>query len=132
MPNKSCSLLIVSGKLFKRAISFLHLSSQRAVLFTEFVTYCLSATLDGHSSNAIAIVEPRFDCICMLSSGPIKILAPSICELKYTPSSFILRRPASENTWNPPESVRIGLSHTMNLCSPPRSLMILSPVLTCR
>ena len=30
----------------------------------------------------MAIVEPRLDWICMLSSGPMKIFAPSICEWK--------------------------------------------------
>ena len=38
--------------------------------------------VDGHSSNAMAIVDPRFDWICMLSSGPINILCPSICDWK--------------------------------------------------
>ena len=28
--------------------------------------------------DAIAIVEARFDCICILSSGPMKIFLPSI------------------------------------------------------
>ena len=45
---------------------------------------------------------------------------------------MILRNPASENTWNPPESVRIGLSQTMNLCSPPNFLIISSPGRTWR
>lgn len=34
----------------------------------------------------------------MLCSGPMKIFLPSTWELKYTPSSLIFRRPASENT----------------------------------
>ena len=51
-----------------------------------------------HSSKAMLISEPRFDWICMLSSGPMKILWPSMCEAKYTPSSLIRRRLASENT----------------------------------
>ena len=36
-----------------------------------------------------------------------------------TPSSSITRRSASETTWKPPESVRIGPSQPMNRCSPP-------------
>ena len=67
------------------------------------------------------------DWIRMLSSGPMKIFFPSMWEWKYTPSSLILRSPARENTWNPPESVRIGLSQDMNLCRPPRSRITLSP-----
>ena len=34
---------------------------------------------------------------------------------KCTPSSLILRSFARENTWNPPESVRIGRSQFINL-----------------
>ena len=94
--------------------------------------YCLDATLEGHSSKAIAIVEAKFDWICILSSGPIKIFLPSTCELKYTPSSFIFLSPARENTWNPPESVRMGLSQFINLWRPPNFLTTLSPGLTWR
>ena len=78
------------------------------------------------------MVEARLDWICILCSGPIKIFLPSIWELKYTPSSFILLSPASENTWNPPESVRIGLSHTINLWRPPSFFTTSSPGLTWR
>ncbi len=63
-----------------------------------------------HSSNAIAISEPRFDWMRMLSSGPMNICRPSTWELKFTPSSVILRSFASENIWNPPLSVSIGPS----------------------
>ena len=45
----------------------------------------------------------------MLSSGPRNTLLPSTGEAKVTPCSVILRWWASENTWKPPESVRIGL-----------------------
>ena len=63
----------------------------------------------------MAIVEARFDWICMLSSGPMKILCPSMWDRKVTPSSLIFRRSARENTWNPPESVRIGRSQFISL-----------------
>ena len=132
MPNRSCSLLTVSGNAFSLAISFLHRSSHLVVRATEFSTYLRSATLDGHSSNAMAMVEPKLDWICMLSSGPMKILRPSMWELKYTPSSLIFLILARENTWKPPESVKIGRSQFMNLWSPPNSLISLSPVRTCR
>ena len=62
---------------------------------------------------------PRLDWICMDSSGPMKILCPSMWEAKVTPSSRIFRKEARENTWNPPESVRMGPSQSMNLWSPP-------------
>ena len=51
-----------------------------------------------HSSNAMAMVEARCDWICMLSSGPMKMRLPSMCDEKLTPSSVILRSLASENT----------------------------------
>ena len=46
---------------------------------------------------------------------------PSRCERKVTPSSVILRSSASDMTWKPPESVRIGPFQPMNACSPPSS-----------
>ena len=60
--------------------------------------YPRSATDDGHSSNAIAIVEASLDWMRMLLSGDIKMRAPSICEAKATPSSVMLRSCASEKT----------------------------------
>ena len=36
-----------------------------------------------------------------------------------TPSSSTTRRSPSDTTWNPPESVRMGRSQSMNRCSPP-------------
>ena len=44
-----------------QAISVLHRASHLVVLSTEFCTYSLSARLLGHSSNAMAMVDPRFD-----------------------------------------------------------------------
>ena len=40
---------------------------------------------------------PRLDWICMDSSGPMKILCPSMWEAKVTPSSRIFRKGAREN-----------------------------------
>ena len=70
---------------------------------------------------------PRLDWICMDSSGPMKIFRPSMWEEKVTPSSLIFRRDARENTWNPPESVRMGPSQFMNLWRPPICRTIWSP-----
>ena len=123
---------MVSSRLLSLFISSLQRLSHLVVLSTEFLIYFSSAVLGAHSSNAIAIVEAKLDCICILCSGPIKILRPSTWELKYTPSSLIFLKPASENTWKPPESVRIGLSHTINLCRPPIFLTTSSPGLTWR
>ena len=38
----------------------------------------------------------------------------------------------NENTWNPPESVKIGLSQFINLCNPPIFATTLSLGLKCR
>ena len=61
-------------RLLSLFISFLQRSSHLVVRSTEFCTYSLLATLLGHSSKAMAMVEPKLDWICILSSGPIKIL----------------------------------------------------------
>ena len=50
----------------------------------------------------------------MDSSGPMNCLEPSRWLWNVTPSSFIFRMPARENTWNPPLSVRIGPFQPMN------------------
>ena len=80
----------------------------------------------------MAMSLPRLDWICMDSSGPMKILCPSMWEAKVTPSSRIFRKEARENTWNPPESVRMGPSQSMNLWSPPICRTIWSPGRRCR
>ena len=61
IPKLASSLFTVSGSAFSRAFSALQRFSQRVVRSTEFVIYFLSATLDWHSSNAIAIVDARLD-----------------------------------------------------------------------
>ena len=57
--------------------------------------------------------EPMTRCISIDSFGPRKNSWPSMWELKRHPSSVILRIRASEKTWKPPESVRIGPSQPM-------------------
>ena len=52
--------------------------------------------------------EPSAAWISMLSSGVSSIFEPSRWFWKRTPSSVILRSFASDQTWKPPESVRIG------------------------
>ncbi len=63
----------------------------------------------------------------MLRSGDRKWVEPSMWLWKVTPSSLILRSPARENTWKPPESVRMGPGQAMKACSPPRSRTSSSP-----
>lgn len=63
--------------------------------------------------------EPSRFWISTERSGVSTCFEPSICDWKVTPSSVSLRRLASDITWNPPESVRIGCGQFMNLCRPP-------------
>ncbi len=55
----------------------------------------------------------------MHRSGVSAWRLPSRCELNTTPSSSMRRRAASDITWKPPESVRIGPGHAMKRCRPP-------------
>ena len=50
---------IVYSMAFSLCISFLQRSSHLVVLSTDFCTYSCSAFADGHSSKAMAIVDPR-------------------------------------------------------------------------
>ncbi len=53
-------------------------------------------------------------------SGDSTWREPSIWLAKVTASSVTLAMLESDITWKPPESVRIGFSHRMKRCSPPR------------
>ena len=61
------------------------------------------------------------------SSGVRNNLSPLIGDANFTPSSLILRKSPSENTWKPPESVRIGPFQPMKRCSPPCAATTSSP-----
>ena len=50
-----------------------------------------------------------------------------MCDWNVTPLSSILRKVASDITWNPPESVRIAPGQFMNLCSPPNRAIRSAP-----
>ena len=63
----------------------------------------------------------------MARSGDRNSAWPSICDWNLTPSSLILRKAASDITWKPPLSVRIGRSQSMNLCRPPSRAMRSAP-----
>ncbi len=80
-----------------------------------------------HSSNAIMMSAPIVRWMSTTFSGVKKCFEPSMCERNIAPSSVSLRLSASENTWNPPLSVRIGRSQPLNLCSPPACSKMLSP-----
>ena len=68
-----------------------------------------SSTGQGvHSSSTMAMSAPKRRWISTARSGVSAWRVPSMWERKVTPSSSISRRPASDMTWKPPESVRIG------------------------
>ena len=52
--------------------------------------------------------EPSSAWISIARSGVSSTIAPSRCERNVTPFSSTLRSSASDMTWKPPESVRIG------------------------
>lgn len=60
-------------------------------------------------------------------SGLSIMYAPSKWFWKRTPSSVILRSLARDQTWNPPESVKIGRFQEENLCNPPICLIKAEP-----
>ena len=75
--------------------------------------------------------EPPLDLGDTLRGEPLGV--PSYTERKVTPSSSTPSSVSrSENTWNPPESVRIGPSHPENAWSPPSSSISSSPGRKCR
>ena len=80
MPNSIWCGLTVSGSEFKRVISARQRLSQRTVRSIDLRVYSRVEGLAMHSSKAIAMVEPRLDWMRMLSSGPMKILLPSMCD----------------------------------------------------
>src|SRR6476659_6163470 len=70
-------------------------------------------------SNATATSDPSASWTAIACSGVKRWSDPSRWLRNVAPSSSMTRRSPSETTWNPPESVRIGRSQAMNLCSPP-------------
>ena len=85
----------------------------------ESAVSCSVAGWAVHSSKIITMSEFNTRWMRIDSSGVSINLSPLIGEANRTPSSEILRMAPRLNTWNPPESVRIGASHAMNRCRPP-------------
>ena len=65
-------------------------------------------------------------------SGVNSCHEPSIWLWNLTPFSLIFLRPLRENTWNPPESVRMLRSQPQNVWSPPYFFRISVPGLRYR
>ncbi len=77
--------------------------------------------------------DPSRRCISATPSGVKRSSEPSYTERKRTPSSSSPRIVSrSENTWKPPESVRIGPSHPEKAWIPPRASIVSSPGRKCR
>ena len=70
-------------------------------------------------SKATAMSDPSASWAAIATSGVNRCVEPSRWLRNVTPSSSTTRRSPSETTWNPPESVRIGRSQSMNACRPP-------------
>ena len=93
--------------------------AQASVVATLCSARARSQGQGRHSSNTIAMSLPMIRWISIDSRGPRKMRRPSRCELNQQPSGVSVRIFASENTWKPPESVRMGLCQFMNAWRPP-------------
>ena len=94
-------------------------SAQRSDSSIESRACCSVAGHGVHSSKIITMSESSARWIRIDSSGPRNTCEPSTGDANHTPSGVIRRRCASDQTWKPPESVRIGRSQRMKPCRPP-------------
>ena len=76
--------------------------------------------------------ESRSAWISSERSGVSVKVAPSICDWKVTPSSSSFLSWASDITWKPPESVRIGPGQLAKACRPPSAATRSAPGLSIR
>ena len=83
-----------------------------------------------HSSKLIAISLSNLFWISIDFSGVKSKASPLYWFLNLTPSSVISFLLAKLNTWNPPESVKIGPFQFINLCNPPAWSITVSPGLS--
>ena len=91
------------------------------VLDTAAQAYSRSQGCGAHSSNTMAMSDPKRRWISIDSFGPMNSGLPSTCELNSTPSSRTRVRRDRLKTWYPPLSVSSGPSHPMKRCSPPHA-----------
>ncbi len=93
---------------------------QRAERATALAACSCVAGQATHSSSCMTMSAPSWSAwISMARSGVSKWREPSMWLWKTTPSSLKRRILASDITWKPPESVRIGPSQPMKRCRPP-------------
>ena len=87
---------------------------------TASSSWAVSTPAGGHSSNAIAMSDPRRRWIAHRQLGREAVLRAVVrASGSRRPSSSIVAVSRSEKTWYPPESVRMARSHPMNRCRPP-------------
>ena len=96
-----------------------HRSSQRNVRSIPSRARSCGAWPGTTWSKAMAMSAPRARWISIARSGVSLRVVPSMWLWKVTPSSSMRRRPSSEKTWNPPESVSIGRSQVVKRWRPP-------------
>ena len=117
MPNSalgfSQALELIDAALGPAQESSIEALASRSVVSLPLVSYGV------HSSNCMTMSEFSTVWICMLTSGVRKSLSPLTGEANLTPSSLILRISPKDQTWKPPESVRMGLLQLSKRCSPP-------------
>ena len=103
----------------------------RAQRIDSSIDVAVSSRVAGygvHSSNAMTMSESSVRWICIETLGrKERDGRHSPATANATPSSLTLRSAPRLNTWNPPESVRIGPSQPMNRCRPPWMPMTSAP-----
>ena len=120
MPNRALGFL-------RSSKAFLLRSAQRRLICSDFSACSRVASPGVHSSSCMAMSELSTVWIFMEISGERKSLSPLIGLLKVQPSSVSLRMSDSENTWKPPESVKIGLFQPIKSCRPLNCSMTSKP-----
>ena len=107
------------------------------LLFEKIINACNNASQDSLTTSAIAYIDELSD---MLDKDEISIKG-EIDKEKATrwDGTFLVSLFAGKKIKDLVKGLEVAevsdptvLKYTMNLCSPPSSLMILSPVLTCR
>ena len=118
MPNRALGL---------PACALLLRSAQRSDRRIEAAASLSLAGKGVHSSKIMAMSELRLRWMRIDSSGVSSMRSPLTGEAKCTPSSVIFLSFPRLNTWNPPESVRIGPLHPIKRCRPPCAAIVSSP-----
>ena len=122
-----CTMPNSAFGFFRSSKAFLLRSAQRRLICSDFCAWLCVASPGVHSSNCITMSEFNTVWIFIDTSGERNSLSPLIGLWNVQPSSVSLRISDNENTWKPPESVKIGLSQPINSCRPPNCSMTSKP-----